>query len=606
MKSPIDLLVGLWTDVQRLNPDVKGLERDFETLESRLENEGIAFLTISLPRLGQAFLKGLSKGAFTCPVGFKTAHRGTIPAFLQGMFCEVFDPFSGILKPDADICIVSCLYEILFKFKKYPSAPKSASLLDLKAKKGFIENDQKCMEFNPSPHILSSITQAKSYILSSLRGETETMDMGFRHGPGAVQEKLTPNRKWSAVVDCLFNETFDTFQFGLSDFGVDMLSTTSHSNRAKRPVTFEQASSRISRLISVPKNSTSRRTITVEPVLMQFLQQGLLSSLLQGLDKCPIMSNSVDVTNQSKNQQLALEGSLHDNWATIDLKSASDLISVKLVKIVFGSLPHFYEAMMAARSSHFTVDGMKPTTTYVMEKYAGMGNATCFPVMSITIALICICAILDASNQKVTRENMLRATRHVQVYGDDIVIRREYAHQACTWLSECGLIINTEKSYLEGNFKESCGSDCFKGVNIAPLYYHPEPSSFAADPENCASLVSFSNQAWMRGLYSTSDVVREDVERGFRKKLPLVHTESGALGWHTRLGYSEIHRWNSSLHRFEVRAMSVGSRKGIDPIDGWPALLKFFLTSLLERNSVHLEKSQLRSRKRIVSGWVAS
>ncbi len=606
MKSPIDLLVDLWSDNRRLHPGVKGLDRDLITIKSRFEHEGDGFFTIALPSLGKAFLKGLSTGLFACPEGFEKIPKGSIPAFLQGMMCKVFEPVSGNLLDEPDLGIVKSIYEILFMFKKYPSSPKSASLLDQKAKKGFIMNDEECAVYEPHSYLEYMITRVRPYILSSLRGETHEMDMEFRHGPGSVQEGLKPNQKWSAVCRDLFDESFDTSMFALSDFATYMYSVAACGKAASISPCSVPASSSISRLISVPKNSTSRRTITVEPTLKQFLQQGLNSKLRLGIERCSVLSESLDLSDQSINQKLALIGSQTDEWATIDLKSASDLISLKLVKSVFGSLPYFLEAMMVSRSSHYTVEGETPPTIRVMEKYAGMGNATCFPVMSITIALIGICAILDASRLSVTRENIEHAARQIRVFGDDIIVRREFADQVCAWLSFGGLQVNREKSYLVGNFKESCGCDAFRGVEITPLYYRAEPSTSTTDASNCAHLVAFSNQAWLRGLYSLSDAIKQDVERGLSEELPLVHTSSGVLGWHTRLGYSQIHRWNGSLHRFEVKALQVKSRKRSDPLDGWPALLKFYCTSLLERTTGHLGQSTVRFRSRIVRRWVSA
>jgi len=57
------------------------------------------------------------------------------------------------------------------------------------------------------------------------------------------------------------------------------------------------------KLISVLKNSSSRRTITIEPLLRQYLQQGLNTVLRESITECQILSNCLALTDQSKNQK---------------------------------------------------------------------------------------------------------------------------------------------------------------------------------------------------------------------------------------------------------------------------------------------------------------
>jgi len=117
MKSPIVLLDSLWMDIHRLEPEVKGLDRDLVTIKKRFENEGYGFLAIALPSLCAALDRGLASGQFTCPMGFKSRGRA-IPELFQGMFCEVFEPLTGLLKENANIRITKLLRQVLLLFKK--------------------------------------------------------------------------------------------------------------------------------------------------------------------------------------------------------------------------------------------------------------------------------------------------------------------------------------------------------------------------------------------------------------------------------------------------------------------------------------------------------
>lgn len=108
------ILCGLMTDVIRLRPGTKGLERDLVTLEARIEHEGIAFLGTSLCTLGDALDRGLSTGTFRCPTGFKTQKGSKIPRLFGGIFSDVFDQYTGQLKERDCTEDVKILRQLLF------------------------------------------------------------------------------------------------------------------------------------------------------------------------------------------------------------------------------------------------------------------------------------------------------------------------------------------------------------------------------------------------------------------------------------------------------------------------------------------------------------
>jgi len=619
MKSPIVLLESLWSDIRRLEPDVKGLDRDFVTIKNRFENEGYGFLAVALPALCQALDKGLACGQFTCPDGFKTIVGGAIPAFLQGMFCEVFDPVSGLLKDNANSCIVKNLRQVLLIFKKTKLGDDANVLLDVKAKAAFFECDGYVQDHVNDPTGIHYLELVCSYILKDINS-TSLRSSRYKHGPGAVAEGLKGNQKWLHLVELIKNDEFDLHSYGFDDFEAILTSLDDREvfNLADCERTFNTRASRsTARLISVPKNSTSRRTITVEPAKNQFIQQGLNIVLRDSISRCAILSNCLALTDQSKNQKLALEGSLTDTWATIDLKSASDLLSLKLVKSVFGRHAQFLEHMIDCRSELIQADD-SPQCRIL--KFAGMGNALTFPVQSICFAMICIAAITRVQyGQRVPSYwAVKRASRCIRVFGDDIIIKSEYAHQCVDWLTAFGLKVNVDKSYLKGNFKESCGVDAFRGVDVTPLYVRHRPDLPSRDPDVIASLVAASNHMWLQCLYSTSACLKDEVERRIKKRLPLVGRDSGTLGWHSRLDAMTATRWNHSLHRLETHAYALTPLKRRDRLNGYAALLKFFLTPrimegeenvghlipLVSRVKDHLEYSSIRYNSRIVKRWV--
>jgi len=605
MKSPIVLLRSLLKDVSRLDPDVKGLERDIITLEKRYKHEGYGFLSVALPAFGSALQQGLASGRFCCPLGFKLTKGGMLPRLFVGLSSEVFEPITGLLRENVDPSKLKSLYQILFLFKKIQLSEESNDKLHSKAVEGFYSNDT----------IATGVTfpDSRKYALELLARFTMPKlrlnnfdDIACRHGPGAVKEGLKANQKWNAVVDAIFQDSIDTESYGYDSFALSFGESLSDSSNGI-PIlpsalsSFDyRASSNSARLISVPKNSTSNRTITVEPVLNQFIQQGLNVTLREEILKCDILRQCLALTDQSKNQELALEGSLNGKWSTIDLKSASDLLSLKLVDSVFGSFPDFHRRMVDCRTSCVN-DGFSDVT---LGKFAGMGNALTFPVQSITFALICISAILDHLHLRVNKRNAMRVARHIRVYGDDIIVRTEYASSVVNWLHSFGLVVNERKSFLEGNFKESCGVDAFMGVDITPIYVKPRPDNTSTEASDIASLVSLSNQLWLGGYYSASECIKNEVEERLGYSLPLVSKYTSSLGWISRLDASYATRWCSKLHQMLVRAPTIVPCKKDDNLDGYPALLKFFHVPLIGRPLNHLKKTAVRFQLRIVQRWV--
>ncbi len=640
MKSPIVLLDNFKTDVLRLNPDVKGLDRDIITIENRFENEGYGFLTIALPSLDEALVRGLSSGRFTCPIGFKKIRGGTIPVLFQGMFCEVFDSRTGLLKENVDFGVLKALHGVLLFFKKTQLTPEGEELLHQKAVDEFYQCDERASQVVIPDRLDHHIDRVCRFILHPLN-QKETEYATFKHGPGAVKEGYRANQKWDALERVIRNDSDLPDWAGFSEFLVATIpprvggSSNGYVRREEYispdvsgvtenlvQVPGENLSERNPRLdsaklISVLKNSTSRRTITIEPMLNQFLQQGLNSQLRSSIDRCGVLRNSIALTHQEYNQKLALEGSQFDNWATIDLKSASDLLSTKLVGLVFRRFPDFYQRMMSCRSP-FVEEASKPTLT--LGKFAGMGNALTFPVQSICFAVVCIAAILDSQGLAPSYWNVRRASRCVRVYGDDIIVQTRHAHQVVNWLQDVGLRVNIKKSFLSGNFKESCGVEAFRGVDITPLYLRHRPDQDIVDsPSVIAGLVSLSNHLWMEGLYSTSTCLKDLVESALGSRLPLVSKHSGSLGWHSRQDAVEPHKWCRRTHQFLTRTFALIPLKRKDRLDGYGALLKCFhmprnryveglrsMPDILVWDADHLERTAIRYKNRLARRWVPS
>lgn len=94
--------------------------RDFETIARRVENEGLSFLTITLPRFGQVFERSLDQGSFDSSslLGFKLGKLGALPRLFGGLLSLVFDSKTGVMLDEPSICAIKDIRQICLMFKK--------------------------------------------------------------------------------------------------------------------------------------------------------------------------------------------------------------------------------------------------------------------------------------------------------------------------------------------------------------------------------------------------------------------------------------------------------------------------------------------------------
>jgi hypothetical protein len=292
-----------------------------------------------------------------------------------------------------------------------------------------------------------------SSTLFELNQIVKTWLMDFRvdyvnshHGPGSIAEG--EGRPPAAIKNCLINSDSRTRYLSL--------------RRDNFPIpTRETELRRNSVLVCVPKSISKNRTISKEPCTLQFLQQAFFSSLMEFLNGHEGLGSHVDLSDQAKSREMAQFGSIRGDYATIDLSSASDSVTLTLVKALFRGC-HCYADLICTRSDATIL----PSGTLLpLEKFAPMGSACCFPVECIVFSSICELAV---------RRTVGRASRSddYRVYGDDIVIREKFSAECLRILSECHFTVNISKSYSEIlmlNFREACGIEAVAGIDVTPL-----------------------------------------------------------------------------------------------------------------------------------------
>jgi len=215
------------------------------------------------------------------------------------------------------------------------------------------------------------------------------------------------------------------------------------------------------RISTVPKDAFTKRTIAIEPGLNLELQLGVEDIIRRRLKRW-----GVDLDDQSKNQKLAKLASETGSHSTIDLKAASDSISLEIVRFLLPS--EWFLILDALRSQEGTYDD--DDITY--EKISSMGNGFTFALESLIFAALTYgcykyCGIpWDHTD--------------VAVYGDDVVCRSETSLLLTELFTYCGFSVNLEKSFYHGSFRESCGADFINGVDVRPVF-HKEPVEYVDD-----------------------------------------------------------------------------------------------------------------------------
>jgi hypothetical protein len=208
--------------------------------------------------------------------------------------------------------------------------------------------------------------------------------------------------------------------------------------------------SETNRVEFVPKNWKTYRTIACEPegnVFLQLAVDRYVKDRLRRMTWTP-SGALINLRSQFRNQEMAREGSISGNFSTIDLSMASDTLALNTIAWLMPSDWFRFLDRIRSRKS----GGQLPETNYA--KFSSMGNGATFVLETLVFA-----AAAHAVGSKA-----------YSVYGDDIVIETELAEPLIRLLRFIGFVVNHDKTFLTGPFRESCGVNMFQGVDITPVY----------------------------------------------------------------------------------------------------------------------------------------
>lgn len=347
-------------------------------------------------------------------------------------------------------------------FRSFFAAEKQCGLFNIENHKALLALN----EFHPDfRDILMELQRDIMSLLGELPPIRRIFDLAL-HGPGVSlgdsykRGKSTEYYKWSNLP---YSVTSGTLPYARDVISSDprWIGALDDWYRAKKsvpighPINMDDFWSSVfevvdgNRVTTVPKSFDTDRTIAIEPLLNVFLQLGVdrvIRARLKARWK-------YDLDDQEPNQLLALEGSISDLFATIDLKAASDSISLKICELLLP--PAWFSLLLDLRSPKGEIDGHEHT----YEKISSMGNGFTFALESLIFGAIARLAI-----------RRTKSVKKSAVYGDDLIVPSTAYPYLKEVLELCGFNINVSKSFADGPFRESCGADFFHGFNVRPVF----------------------------------------------------------------------------------------------------------------------------------------
>lgn len=496
--------------------------RDISRVENGIRARGLGFLTLDLPHLDQLLLRLLEDGYvdFKGPLTARRSKCDTRPRFLWSLWSLVCDANGCLSESPSEEAIFAIRQLSTFQkkvevgcsedrvdntVKEYlrndaqivpPSLNWDGDSLDLSVVPTFLRNfgerPQGYFGDEPEPDydyrgFLRRLDLVSGILISELgyfdSMSEQSMDQGIlKHGPGAVSNLRGMEYKysfpsWSEKLEGVF--PFDWCSG-------DRLGSVPPS-RSEPP----------SRLIAVPKTAKAPRLIAAEPVEHQFCQQKVFSWIDASL-RGSLAGSFLDLHDQSLSQEMVVRASIGRELSTLDLSSASDLVSCRHIESLLRSNLSLLEAAHATRT-RYVRDDVRDSGFIKLKKFASMGSTLTFPLES----LFFLCVAL-ASAGAANRSDILRLRGKVRVFGDDIIVPTSAYNDTCTFLTKLGLKVNVEKSFSRGYFRESCGQDSYRGTCVTPV----KPKvQFTGAARNMQAIVDLANNLHMKGLWRAGEKV---------------------------------------------------------------------------------------------------
>jgi hypothetical protein len=445
-KSVHSLYRGMFFDMSR-HLSCRFTSKDLAYLHCRIDNEGIQFLVITLPTLGRAIEQSLiTMEPLQVPYGWRLRKGTRLPLFLNEVFSHLFDEAGHPRECEfTEEKRLACFFlrQVTLLFSKADVGKKLKSNDD--AVEEFFDRITRTWTPNYNSRWTRDVIRRARELLERVfqEGSTPAMDdlLAFqrrpwgRNGPGAVSDKSCGSEKWDHI-------SWPGLPSELSEWAPGKTVRTDKVLPVQPP----------SRVTCVPKDFRGPRVICIEPKENQFAQQGLMDILYRHIGLHPLTRRSISFFDTNRSQSLCYT----DGISTIDLKDASDTISMSLARVI---LPKKIFALVTRyRTRSYTYKGKTVESTCL----ASMGNATCFPLETLIFWAIARSAMsLVTESFKGAQRRSLNQT--LRVFGDDIIVPTWAFDVTMEALEACGFKSNVLKSCHLSPIKESCGAWTYYG-----------------------------------------------------------------------------------------------------------------------------------------------
>lgn len=340
-------------------------------------------------------------------------------------------------------------------FRKYVESKKQSVILDEESKKRFLELNK---GVSKAPLEYSALLgQWREQIRTDLINSDAT---GYKISLNAAVGlgSCGPGASIDAIDNSFLSKLFEspityTTPFLLAHFRAAI---SGHWINAIRDNPSPPRMVRGNRLSSVPKNKDTNRTTCTEPSLNMYYQLGIKHIVEQMLIDRYSLHVGGERQQQEINKRLARRSSRDSSLATIDLKDASDTISLPLIRFLYPQeVVTVLERVRSPETQAFN-------EWHELNMLSTMGNGFTFPIMTHLFASLL--RVLYRNN------NLAFTADTFGVFGDDIICLSEVYEEVVALLESVGFRVNLDKSFHTGFFRESCGGDYYHGFDVRGIY----------------------------------------------------------------------------------------------------------------------------------------
>lgn len=371
---------------KRLLVDIIDLSKVSLDAPDEISNE---WVLIEGPKLDKQILAYIEHGGDEPP----------IPEWLKPLWDKFRSEMNGV--------VLGYIRQLLLFCYKAEYEPTNEQLKEAQAS---FEETEECIgtwDAFFSERIPSPVHSTARQIVTSLIRETvrrgKFKDIIPSHGPGAV---FPPRKPW---VKSKFLTLYSSIQqyYPYDQFFCGLPSYWTETMVEEKSGSLLEADEIVACLVAVPKDSRGPRLICVHPSESIWIQQGLRLVLEAAISSHPLLRDKINFTDQTVNGKLALSSSVSRELVTLDLKEASDRLSSKLIRYLFGETAYAWLSCCRADKVQL-LDGR----VISLRKWAPMGNALTFPVQSLVFWALVHASILSRYGINCTE---------IYVFGDDIL-----------------------------------------------------------------------------------------------------------------------------------------------------------------------------------------